>query len=354
MKTRKDVPFYTANSDMSSSNIESEQSIPLMTNEIVSGNRRALSKAISLVESTLDEDRIIAEQLLKEILPYTGKARRIGITGSPGVGKSTFIETFGLACIERGDNVAVLAIDPSSQTHGGSILGDKVRMPVLARSEHAYIRPSPSRLTLGGVSNATREALLLCEAAGFSTILIETVGVGQSEVEVRSITDLFLLLTLPTAGDEVQGIKRGIMELADIIFINKSDGNLESFAEMSKGQILSALSLMHSPTLDWKVKAIAGSGLHGNGIRDLLSICDEFFDSNSLHHHAIIERRKEQAREWFELAFHRELITWAERQEKTKVEKMSALKQIDSGLLVPSMAARGIVNTLYSVDESAL
>ena len=335
---------------MSSTNFESDQSLALFTKEIVSGNRRALSKAISLVESSLDEDRMIAEQLLKEILPYTGTARRIGITGSPGVGKSTFIETFGLACIERGDKVAVLAIDPSSQTHGGSILGDKVRMPVLARSEHAYIRPSPSRLTLGGVSNATREALLLCEAAGFSTILIETVGVGQSEVEVRSITDLFLLLTLPMAGDEVQGIKRGIMELADIIFINKSDGDLESFAEMSKGQILSALTLMHSPTHEWNVKAISGSGLYGNGIQDLLSLCDVFFDSHSKHHQAIIERRKQQAKEWFELAFHRELITWAEKQEKTKEAKMNALKHIDSGLLVPSTAAREIVHRIYSID----
>ena len=335
---------------MSSHTFEFDGSISPSTEEIVSGNRRALSKAISLVESSLDDDRIIAEQLLKEILPHTGQARRIGITGSPGVGKSTFIETFGLACIERGEKVAVLAIDPSSQSHGGSILGDKVRMPVLARSEYAYIRPSPSRLTLGGVSNATREALLLCEAAGFSTILIETVGVGQSEVEVRSITDLFLLLTLPAAGDEVQGIKRGIMELADIIFINKSDGNLESFADMSKGQILSALSLMHSPTHDWKVRAMSGSGLHGHGIQELLALCDAFFDPISLHHSAIIERRVQQSKEWFELAFQRELIIRAEKQKTIIEAKKAALKQITSGLTVPSMAARAIVNTLFSDD----
>lgn len=335
---------------MSSPIIEFDRSNSSFTEEILLGNRRALSKAISLVESSLEEDRIIAEQLLIEILPYTGKARRIGITGSPGVGKSTFIETFGLACIDRGEKVAVLAIDPSSQSHGGSILGDKVRMPVLARSEHAYIRPSPSRLTLGGVSNATREALLLCEAAGFSTILIETVGVGQSEVEVRSITDLFLLLTLPAAGDEVQGIKRGIMELADIIFINKSDGNLESFAEMSKGQIQSALTLMHSPTNDWNVKAISGSGLHGHGIQELLSLCDAFFDPKSMHHLAIVERRIQQAKEWFELAFQRELIIRAEKQKTIIEAKKEAMEQIATGLTVPSMAARAIVLELFSDD----
>jgi LAO/AO transport system kinase len=294
----------------------------------------------------LDEDRILTEKLLQSILPNTGKAKRIGITGSPGVGKSTFIETFGLACIEQGEKVAVLAIDPSSQSHGGSILGDKVRMPVLARSEDAYIRPSPSRLTLGGVSNATREALLLCEAA----ILIETVGVGQSEVEVRSMTDLFLLLTLPMAGDEVQGIKRGIMELADIIFINKSDGDLASFADMSKSQIQSALTLMHTPTQDWKVQAMSGSGLYSNGIQELLHMCSEFFNVSAAHHQAIIERRHLQNKEWFELAFHRELILWVEKQESIKKAKIEALEQITSGISVPSMAARTIVKSHLHTD----
>jgi LAO/AO transport system kinase len=348
--SQKRFPILTAELNMSHSNPEKYQSLPSLISDIKAGNRRALSKAISLAESSLDEDRNLTEQLLQAILPDTGKSKRIGITGSPGVGKSTFIETFGLACIEKGEKVAVLAIDPSSQSHGGSILGDKVRMPVLARSEQAYIRPSPSRLTLGGVSNATREALLLCEAAGFTTILIETVGVGQSEVEVRSMTDLFLLLTLPMAGDEIQGIKRGIMELADIIFINKSDGDLESFADMSKSQIQSALTLMHSPTQDWKVQAMTGSGLNGKGIVELLQLCAGFFEISAQHHHAMSERRNMQNQEWFELAFHRELILWAEKQESIKKTKIEALQQIANGITVPSMAARAIVKSHLHSD----
>jgi LAO/AO transport system kinase len=223
-------------------------------------------------------------------------------------------------------------------------------MPVLARSEHAYIRPSPSRSTLGGVSNATREALLLCEAAGFTTILIETVGVGQSEVEVRSMTDLFLLLTLPMAGDEVQGIKRGIMELADIIFINKSDGDLQDFADMATSQIQSALTLMHSPTEDWKVCALKGSGLTGNGIQELLQVCTDFFLDASPHHHAIVQRRIMQNLEWFELACRRELIHWAESQESFRTAKMKAVQEISNGAIVPSIAARSLVNTHLHSD----
>jgi LAO/AO transport system kinase len=335
---------------MTSSHAHQAIELHALIADLINGNRRALSKAISLAESSLEEDRILVESMLESIVQYTGKARRIGITGSPGVGKSTFIETFGLACIERGEKVAVLAIDPSSQTHGGSILGDKVRMPILARSEQAFIRPSPSRMTLGGVSNATREALLLCEAAGFTTILIETVGVGQSEVEVRSITDLFLLLALPTAGDEVQGIKRGIMELADIIFINKADGNLEAFAEMAQAQIQSALTLMHSPTNDWKVRSISGSGLEGKGIQELLNLVQEFFDRGSIHHQALLERRLKQSQEWFELAFQRELLLWAENQQGLKEAKQEMLTQISSGQKVPSIAARAIVKAHIHSD----
>jgi len=326
------------------------ETVSHMIADIQSGNRRTLSKAISLVESSLEEDRVLTEALLEAIVPLTGKAKRIGITGSPGVGKSTFIETFGLACIEKGETIAVLAIDPSSQSHGGSILGDKVRMPALARSDQAYIRPSPSRSTLGGVSNATREAMLLCEAAGFTTILIETVGVGQSEVEVRSMTDLFLFLTLPVAGDEVQGIKRGIMELADIIFVNKSDGDLQDFAEMAKSQIQSALTLMHSPTEDWKVRTLTGSGLTGHGIQELLQLCSEFFVHPSPHDHAIQERRIRQNLEWFEMSCRRELIHWAETQDSFMNAKLKAEQDIINGNTVPSIAARSLINTHLHSD----
>lgn len=319
-----------------------------LISDIKAGNRRALSKAISMAESSLDLDRKATEDVLEALLPYTGNAKRIGITGSPGVGKSTFIESFGLACIEQGEKVAVLAIDPSSQSHGGSILGDKVRMPLLARSDNAYIRPSPSRLTLGGVSNATREALLLCEAAGFTTIIIETVGVGQSEVEVRSITDAFLLLMLPNAGDEIQGIKRGIMELADMMFINKADGQLLPLAEIAKGQVRSALSLMHSPTQGWNVPVITGSGLEQHGIQELLKMCDTFFDDSAPHHQALIERRAQQAKEWFEIALHRELILWAENQNSWNVDKQAYLDDIHQKNIVPSIAARKLIENLFN------
>ncbi|MFM8839599.1 MAG: methylmalonyl Co-A mutase-associated GTPase MeaB [bacterium] len=328
---------------MNASSFDQQYSIADLIHEITSGNRRALSKAISMAESTLEDDRKATETLLQSLIAFTGNAKRIGITGSPGVGKSTFIERFGLSCIEQGEKVAVLAIDPTSQSHGGSILGDKVRMPMLARSENAYIRPSPSRLTLGGVSNATREALLLCEAAGFTTIIIETVGVGQSEVEVRSITDLFLLLMLPNAGDEVQGIKRGIMELADILFINKADGQLSQFAEIAKGQILSALTLMHSPTKSWNVQVLTGSGMEGLGLNELISLCNHFFDPKAEHHDSLLERRKMQAEEWFELALRRELVIWAEQQTSWQSEKERMLADIHQKNIVPSTAARHLI-----------
>ncbi|NBO70132.1 MAG: methylmalonyl Co-A mutase-associated GTPase MeaB [Bacteroidetes bacterium] len=329
------------------SEIDTHYPMQALIQDIQSGNRRALSKAISMAESSLESDRNATEELLHALIDQTGKAKRIGITGSPGVGKSTFIETFGLSCIEQGERIAVLAIDPSSQSHGGSILGDKVRMPLLARSEHAYIRPSPSRLTLGGVSNATREAVLLCEAAGFSTIIIETVGVGQSEVEVRSITDVFLLLMLPNAGDEIQGIKRGIMELSDIIFINKADGDLLPLAELAASQVRSALTLMHSPTTNWNVPVLTGSGLHKQGIQELLSKCTAFFDANSEHYHSILERREQQTQEWFELALHRELIIWAEQQQSWNTAKQQILQTIHNNQIVPSIAARTLIQTLF-------
>ena len=320
--------------------------VSALISDIKAGNRRALSKAISLSESMLDEDRILAEHMLTELLPLTGNAKRIGITGSPGVGKSTFIEAFGLACIERGEKVAVLAIDPSSQSHGGSILGDKVRMPILARSDNAFIRPTPSKRMLGGISHATREAMLLCEAAGYSTLLIETVGVGQSEVEVRSITDMFLLLMLPNAGDEIQGIKRGIMELADIIFVNKADGEFASLAEVAKSQIQSALTLMQSPTAKWNVRTIIGSGIEGKGILELLDIISVFFDPSANHHYALKERRIDQAKEWFELLFQRELIHWANKQDHLQMAKQKAIADIEHGKALPSSAVHSIIDTL--------
>ena len=193
---------------------------------MLDGDRRALARAITLVESTRADHRDEAEALLAEVLPHTGDAVRVGISGAPGAGKSTFIEALGLHLVEQGHRVAVLAVDPSSTRSGGSILGDKTRMEELTRSPHAFVRPSPTGGTLGGVARRTREAMLLCEAAGFDVVLVETVGVGQSEVAVAAMVDLFLVLVAPGGGDELQGIKRGIMELADLVVVNKADGDL--------------------------------------------------------------------------------------------------------------------------------
>jgi LAO/AO transport system kinase len=212
--------------------------------QLKSGNRRALAKAITLVESKLNTHREQAQDVLNTLLPETGKSIRIGITGIPGVGKSTFIEAFGLYLISLGKKVAVLAVDPSSPIRGGSILGDKTRMEMLSREDKAFIRPSPSEGALGGVAQKTRESMLLCEAAGYDVILVETVGVGQSEYEVAAMVDFFLVLMLPNAGDELQGIKRGIMELADALVINKADGESVNLAQQTLIHYKSAFKLL--------------------------------------------------------------------------------------------------------------
>ena len=232
---------------------------------LLAGNRRALAKAITLVESTLDAHRDQAQELLEALLPHSGNSIRIGITGVPGVGKSTFIEAFGLHLIEQGKRVAVLAVDPSSPIAGGSILGDKTRMEELSRREEAFIRPTPSAGALGGVAQKTRETMLLCEAAGYDVILVETVGVGQSEYQVAGMVDFFLVLMLPGGGDELQGIKKGIMELADALVVNKADGDSEKLATLTQRQYASAMSLLrHNPF--WEPRVMTCSALAGLNI----------------------------------------------------------------------------------------
>src|SRR5210317_1818887 len=228
---------------------------------LLSGNRRALAKAITLVESKLERHREQAQGILEQVLPHSGNSIRIGITGVPGVGKSTFIEAFGLYLIEQGKRVAVLAVDPSSPIAGGSILGDKTRMEELSRREEAFIRPSPSEGTLGGVAQKTRETMLLCEAAGFDVILVETVGVGQSEHQVAGMVDFFLVLMLPGGGDELQGIKKGIVELADAIVINKADGDSETIARTTQQHYRSALGLLKHASF-WQPQVLACSALN--------------------------------------------------------------------------------------------
>ena len=266
---------------------------------IQSGDKRLLGKAISLVESKKPEHRLQAEELLKEILPFTGKSVRIGITGVPGVGKSTFIENFGKLAIEKGKKVAVLAIDPSSSVNKGSILGDKTRMEELSREKNAFIRPSPTSGFLGGVANATFETMLICEAAGYDLILIETVGVGQSEVLVADISDVFLFLKIIGGGDELQGIKRGVMEMVDVIFINKvEDDNLKK-AKNTKVDLLRALHFLPSKEKDWKVPVLLGSALSNKGLGEVYEKINDFIQLK-IKNETFEEVRKSQAEKRFE------------------------------------------------------
>ena len=242
---------------------------------IRTGDRRALAKAITLVESQRDSDRQAAQALLQQLLPETGNGIRVGITGVPGVGKSTFIEAFGQHVIAQGHRLAVLAVDPSSPIAGGSILGDKTRMEGLSRLDAAFIRPSPAGHALGGVAFKTRESMLLCEAAGFDVILVETVGVGQSEHQVAGMVDFFLLLMLPGGGDELQGIKKGILELADAIVVNKADGASEPLAAITQQHYRGAMSLLKHPEA-WMPQVLTCSALEGRGIDNVWSMIMEF------------------------------------------------------------------------------
>jgi LAO/AO transport system kinase len=245
---------------------------------LLEGNRAALAKAITLAESEKREDQYTFQQLLAEVLPGTGKSIRLGITGAPGVGKSTFIETFGGYLTAQGKRVAVLSIDPSSPVTKGSILGDKTRMEKLSKDPLAFIRPSASRSVQGGVAHATREAILLCEAAGFDIVLVETVGVGQSEFSVKDMCDCFLLLMLAGAGDELQGIKKGIMEMADIIAITKADGTNQKQAQLARAEYQHALHLVRSEESGWSPKVITCSALENAGIAETWTEITSFIE----------------------------------------------------------------------------
>lgn len=243
---------------------------------VLKGDRVILSRAITLIESNLESDKILAKEIIQAILPASGKSIRIGVTGVPGVGKSTFIEAFGMHLIEQGSKVAILSIDPSSQRSKGSILGDKTRMEALGQMEDAYIRPSASGDTLGGVANKTGETMLLCEAAGYDVILIETVGVGQSETAVHGMTDFFLLLMLAGAGDELQGIKKGIMEMADMVVINKADGDNIRMSEMAKRQYQNALHIFPQSESGWAPVVSTASSTKNTGIDKVWDTILEF------------------------------------------------------------------------------
>ncbi|MBF0177810.1 MAG: methylmalonyl Co-A mutase-associated GTPase MeaB [Magnetococcales bacterium] len=262
-----------------------------------SGDRRLLAKTITLVESTRLVDNERAAAVLSALQSHTGGAFRLGITGPPGVGKSTFIETLGMRLIEQGRRLAVLAVDPSSSRSGGSLLGDKTRMTQLSTHPDAFIRPSPAGETLGGVARKTRESILVLEAAGFDTIIVETVGVGQSEVAVASMVDCFVLLALPNAGDDLQGIKRGIMELADILVVNKADGTMREMAKSAASLLRQALTLQNPPAPDWLPPVLLASAASGAGIPEFITTLEAFRDTMAASGEMERKRRR-QARHW--------------------------------------------------------
>jgi LAO/AO transport system kinase len=312
--------------------------------ELLSGKRRALAKAITIVESTLDTHREQAQVILEEVLPHSGKSIRIGITGVPGVGKSTFIEAFGLYLIEQGKRVAVLAVDPSSPIAGGSILGDKTRMEELSRREEAFIRPTPAAGALGGVAQKTRETMLLCEAAGYDVILVETVGVGQSEYQVAGMVDFFMVLMLPGGGDELQGIKKGIMELADALVINKADGDSETLATMTQRQYSSAISLLRHNSF-WTPRVLTCSALTTTNIDAIWSMLNEYH-SESLERDAFVTKRASQNLDWMRQLLKEMLLMKLSQNTQVK-SLLPALEQaVKSQEITPFAAVRQIMDQL--------
>ncbi|MEM0993841.1 MAG: methylmalonyl Co-A mutase-associated GTPase MeaB [Bacteroidota bacterium] len=277
---------------------------------ILSGDRVYLGQAITLIESNISSHQSVAQTIITACLPHSGKSQRIGITGTPGVGKSTFIEASGLHLIDDHQRkVAVLAIDPSSQVNRGSILGDKTRMERLSRREEAFIRPSPAGTTLGGVARKTRESIILCEAAGYDTILIETVGVGQSEIAVHSMVDCFLLLLLPGAGDELQGIKRGIVEMADLVFINKAEAERKQLAKQAQKAYRNAIHLFAKKESDWTAEIHLGSALQQIGLPEIWERIQTYFE-HIQRNQFLVTHRQEQANYWLSESIEDALKQW--------------------------------------------
>ena len=308
---------------------------------VVARDRRALAKTITLLESTRVDHRERGEKVLEALLPHSGKSIRVGISGVPGVGKSTFIEALGMLLIRKGHRIAVLAIDPSSSVSGGSILGDKTRMEQLSMREEAFIRPTPSSGSLGGVADKTREAMLVCEAAGFDIVIVETVGVGQSETAVAGMTDVFALMQLPNAGDDLQAIKKGIVELADIVVYNKADIDIRA-TEMAMAQMQSALSMLRPASEHWKVPVLKTSATRKEGIEEFWGIIDIHHKTMELHG-AISARRQQQSLAWM---WH--LIETGLQQrfsESAGVKKIlpSLTQAVTAGTITPSVAARQLL-----------
>jgi len=310
---------------------------------------RPLAKAITLIESSRPDHQRRAEAVLQALLPHTGGALRLGISGVPGVGKSTFIEALGLYLIERGHRVAVLAVDPSSSLSGGSILGDKTRMERLSRDPRAFIRPSPSAGSLGGVAEKTRETMLVCEAAGFDVVIVETVGVGQSETAVANMTDMFVLLQLPNAGDDLQGIKKGIMELADLIVINKADAD-PAAAMRAKAQLETALHMLRPPHPDWRVPVLLVSALKGEGLDRFWETVLAFRDTMQKNG-ALAEKRRHQALAWMWERIDAELKRRFRQHPAVRTMLPAIERDVESGRLAPVVAARRLLDASQTISQ---
>jgi LAO/AO transport system kinase len=319
--------------------------INIIAKELRAGHRAALARGITLIESRRGDHQAAARELLQALLPDTGKAIRVGITGSPGVGKSTTIDALGMYLIEQGHSVAVLAVDPSSARTGGSILGDKTRMARLAASDRAYIRPSPASGTLGGVAAKTREAMLLCEAAGFDVVLVETVGIGQSETAVCDMTDFFLALMLPGAGDELQGIKKGLVELADMIAINKADGDNIKRANLAASEYRGALHILSPRSEHWHPPVMTYSALTGTGMDRLWqAILDHRKAMNASGEFAA--RRRQQQIKWMWSMLEQRMMARlrADPTMRTRVKKIET--EVADGRITPGLAAEQIADML--------
>lgn len=313
-----------------------------LAERVTEGERRALAKAITLIESSRSEDQDAATSLLDALRPPDRPSLRIGVSGPPGVGKSTFIEAIGLHIIGQGRKIAVLSIDPSSRLSGGSILGDKTRMENLARHSAAFIRPTPAGTAVGGVGRRTRETMVLCEAAGFDVVFVETIGVGQSEVAVAGMTDVFLVLLLPQSGDELQGIKRGIMELADIVLVNKADGGQLASASRTVADYRNALGLLRPRARCWAPVVEACSALKGEGIE--LAWSQVLAHRKAMEEDGMLEaRRSEQAHTWMWEEVNEQLKTWLSLDESAAEELAACEKLVVSGELSPPMAARRVL-----------
>jgi LAO/AO transport system kinase len=319
--------------------------IDQIANDLRAGHRAALARAITLIESRREDHQATARELVQALLPDTGTAIRVGITGSPGVGKSTTIDALGMFLLEAGHKVAVLAVDPSSARSGGSILGDKTRMARLSASDSAYIRPSPASGTLGGVAAKTREAMLLCEAAGFDVVLVETVGIGQSETAVCDMTDFFLALMLPGAGDELQGIKKGLVELADMIAVNKADGDNIKRANLAAGEYRSALHILSARSEHWHPPVVTYSALTGAGIAELWQkVLDHRTAMNASGDFA--SRRRQQQVKWMWSMLEQRMMARLRADPAIRAKVKKTETEVAEGRITPALAAELIAEWL--------